>query len=288
MKTATFSAACVTRANTIRTADGTELFYREWGTGRPVLFVASWSLPSESWQYQMMYLLDRGYRVIAFDRRGHGRSSDPGRGYDFDTLAGDIAAVIETLDLDGVTLVGHSMGCNEIVRYLARHGTRRVAAAALLGTVTPYLPKAEDNPDGIDPAFFAAFRDEQLVRDFPQWVADNMVPFVYEETPQGMKDWIRQLCFTASLQALRECNVSLTQTDFRQDLPRIDIPVMLIAGDADATCPLELTAKRSAALLPKPTLKVYEGAPHGMFITHMERVNGDLLEFLQQTGPEYR
>ncbi|GAB3442769.1 alpha/beta hydrolase [Massilia solisilvae] len=270
------------RPNTIRAADGTELFYRTWGEGRPVLFVASWSMPSESWQYQMMHLLDRGLRVIAFDRRGHGRSGDPGRGYDFDTLADDIAAVVEALSLRGVTLVGHSMGCNEIVRYLARHGTARVARAALLGTVTPYLPQAPDNPDGIDQAVFDTFRNDELARDFPQWVDDNMVPFVFEETPQGMKGWIRQLAFTASLHALRECHAALTHTDFRADLPRIDIPVLLIAGDADATCPLELTAKRSAALLPNATLKVYEGAPHGMFITHMDRVNADLLEFIGQ------
>lgn len=274
--------------NYVRTIDGVDLFFRDWGSGEPVLFVGGWSMPSESWQYQMLHLLDQGYRVIAFDRRGHGRSSDPGHGYDFDTLANDVAAVIDALDLRAVTLVGHSMGCNEIVRYLALHGSERVKKAALLGPMTPYLLKTDDNPDGIDGSCFEFFRNQQLMRDFPQWVDDNMVPFVHKETPQGMKDWLRQMAFTGSLHALRECSRALTQTDFRPDLAGIRIPVLLIAGDCDASAPLELTARPTAALLRHARLKVYEGAPHGMFITDMQRVNGDLLEFIVQTGPEWQ
>jgi pimeloyl-ACP methyl ester carboxylesterase len=227
----------------------------------------------------MLHLLDHGYRVIAFDRRGHGRSGDPGHGYDFDTLAGDIAAVIEALDLRGVTLVGHSMGCNEIVRYLANHGSERVARAALLGAMTPFILKTADNPDGIDGSCFEFFRSQQLMRDFPQWVDDNMVPFVHEGTPQGMKNWLRQMAHTASLHALRECNRALVETDFRAELRHIGIPVLLIAGECDASAPPDLMARRTAELLPRASLKVYPGAPHGMFITDMERVNKDLLEF---------
>lgn len=273
-------------ANFVRTTDGVDLFFRDWGTGEPVLFVGGWSMPSDSWQYQMLPLLDQGYRVIAFDRRGHGRSADPGRGYDFDTLADDICAVIEALDLRGVTLVGHSMGCNEIVRYLSLHGCDRVKRVALLGAMTPYIMKTEDNPHGIDAAAFEYFRNQELMRDFPKWVDDNMVPFVHAETGQGIKDWLKQMAFTASLHPLRECNRSLVETDFRADLPKVRVPVLLIAGDSDASAPLDLMARRTAALLPQARLKVYEGAPHGMFITDMERVNADLLEFIREAGPQ--
>jgi len=270
----------------IRTGDGVDLFYRDWGNpdGVPVLFVAGWSLPSDMWQYQMLALSQRGLRCIAFDRRGHGRSSDPGRGYDFDTLAADIAAVMEALDLRRVTLVGHSMGCNEIVRYLSRHGSARVARIALLGAMTPMICRGEGNPDGVDPALLEAFRSEQLGRDFPRWIDDNLQPFVTPETSPGIGNWLRQLALGASLHALVECNRSIAAADFRAELPRIELPVLLIAGDRDVSAPLALTALPTAALIPQARLKLYEGAPHGMFVTHMERVNADLLEFLGMEG----
>ena len=274
----TITTGRLARPGFIRGAGGVELFYRDWGAGRPVVFVASWSLPSDSWGYQMLALVEAGYRAIAFDRRGHGRSLDPGRGYDFDTLADDIAAVLDALDLRGAVLVGHSMGCNEILRYLSRHGDARVAGAALLGTMTPFALKTGDNPDGIEAAVFEDVR-AQLMRDFPQWIDDNMVPFVYPETAPGMKSWVRQMALGASLHALVECHRALADTDLRRELARIDVPVLLIAGDADASAPLELTARPTARLLPKARLRVYEGAPHGMFITHMAEVNRELLEF---------
>ena len=268
----------------IRSADGVDLFYRDWGTGPAVVFVASWSLPSESWSYQMLALNEAGYRTVAFDRRGHGRSGDPGGGYDFDTLADDLAAVLEQRDLHDAVLVGHSMGCNEIVRYLSRHGSARVAGAVLLATMTPFVLKTADNPDGIDATFFEHFRREQLMRDFPGWIDENMVPFVDAQTPAGIKDWVKQMALGASLQALVECNRALVQTDFRAELADIDVPVLVIAGDRDASAPLDLTARATVRLLPDARLKVYEGAPHGMFITHMERVNRDLLEFAAELG----
>ena len=268
----------------IRTADGVDLFYRDWDQpgGEPVLFVGGWSLPSDAWNYQMLALHDQGLRVIAFDRRGHGRSSDPGRGYDFDTLAGDIAAVIEALDLHGVTLVGHSMGCNEIVRYLSRHGSARVRRVALLGTMTPVVKRLPDNPDGFDPALFDYFRNELLGKDFPQWLDDNTPPFLTPETSPAIANWLRQLALGTPALALRECNRAVTEADFRAELPGIAVPVLLIAGDLDVSAPLELTARRTAALLPNARLKVYAGAPHGMFVTHMGRVNGDLIEFIAE------
>jgi pimeloyl-ACP methyl ester carboxylesterase len=264
----------------IRTRDGVDLFYRDWGQGKPVLFVAGWSLPSDMWQYQMLALSQRGLRCIAFDRRGHGRSSDPGRGYDFDTLADDIAAVIEALDLREVTLVGHSMGCNEIVRYISRHGDARIQRIALLGTMTPMICRDDSNPGGIDPALLEYFRTQQLGRDYPQWIDENLPPFVAPETPPGTRNWLRQLALGASLQALVECNRSLAGADFRAELPRIARPVLVIAGDRDVSAPFELTARPTMALLPDAQLRVYEGAPHGMFVTHVDRVNDDLLTFL--------
>ncbi|MBQ5949373.1 alpha/beta fold hydrolase [Massilia sp. ST3] len=268
--------------NTVRTKSGAALFYRDWGAGEPVLFVAGWSLTSDSWSVQMMALLEAGYRVIAFDRRGHGRSSDPGRGYDFDTLADDIAAVIDALDLDGVTLVGHSMACGEIVRFLSRHGSARVRGAALLGPMTPCLAQAPGNPEGIPGELFAAVR-RQLMRDFAGWIDENMEPFV-PGTSESTRAWLRTMAMGASLHALCACNRALAQEDFRPELARVDVPVLLIAGGRDASAPPGLTAHPTARLLPDATLKLYEDAPHGMFLTHRDRVNADLLEFIRSIG----
>lgn len=275
------SGARITEPNTVRTADGVNLYYRDWGEGEAVVFVAGWSLTSDSWCYQMLALAEQGMRVIAYDRRGHGRSSDPGRGYDFNTLADDLAAVLEALDLDDVTLVAHSIGCNEVMRYLSRHGQRRIQRVALLGTMTPCVLKADDNPGGIDASLLEYFRKEQLMKDLPQWIDDNLPPFVAEDTPQGMRDWLRAMPLQASLQALYECNRALQYADFRAELPHITLPVLLIAGTRDVSAPFELTAVPTKALLPNAELRVYEGAPHGMFLTHMAQVNRDLLQFIQ-------
>lgn len=270
--------------NTVRTRDGVDLFYRDWGSGRPVVFVASWSMPSESWSYQMLALQEAGCRAIAFDRRGHGRSSDPGGGYDFDTLADDLAAVLDALDLRDAVLVGHSMGCNEIVRYLARHGCARVAGAVLLATMTPFVLNTPDNPGGIDASVFEEVRRTQLMTDLPRWIDDNMEPFLLPETARGTRDWVRQMVHGASLQALCACQRALSETDFRADLPAIDVPVLLVAGALDASAPFELTAQASARLLPRATLRLYEDAPHGMFVTHRARLERDLLEFIGALG----
>lgn len=265
------SGAHIVEPNFIRTADGVNLFYRDWGDGKPVVFVGGWSLPSDQWNYQMLALLEQGLRVIAFDRRGHGRSSDPGRGYQLDTLADDLAAVLEALDLHEVTLVAHSMGCNEVVRYLTRHGDGRIEAAALLGTMTPDFRAAGD--------MFEHFRREQLSKDFPLWIDENIDPFVPGVT-QGLKDWLRGLALQTSAQALYECNRVVEHADMRDEMRRIGIPTLLIAGTQDVSAPFELTAKPSLDLLPNARLRVYEGAAHGMFLTHMQRVNGDLIEFI--------
>ena len=266
-------------ASPIRTADGVGLFHRDWGSGPPVVFVASWSLPSDSWAYQMLALSEAGCRCVAYDRRGHGRSDDPGRGFDFDTLADDLAAVMEALDLRGATLVGFSMGTGEVVRYLTRHGAGRVARIVLIGTTTPMLARAADNPDGLDPALFEAFRIGALMQDFPGWIDDSMVPFVTAETPPGLRNWVRDMALRTSAKALLNCNRTLTAADFRAELRSVGVPTLVIHGGQDMTCPLDLTGRPTAALVPDARLTVYEGAPHGLFLTHMARLNADLLAF---------
>jgi non-heme chloroperoxidase len=272
-------------ANTIRnasivTSDGASLFYKDWGAGKPVVFVHSWALNSDMWQYQMIRLADQGLRCVAYDSRGHGRSSDPGRGYDYDTLAGDLAAVIEQLNLREITLVGHSMGCGVIVRYLSRHGPRRVARVALVSPTLPFLLKTEDNPDGVDKIVFERLR-ATWSKDFPKWLADNARPFFTPETSPEMVQWGIRMCLQASMKALIDCNRMDTETDFRAELPKITAPTLIIHGDKDVSTPLESTGRKTARLIPGSQLKVYEGAPHGLMFTHMDRFNRDLHDFIK-------
>ncbi|MDM5177911.1 alpha/beta hydrolase [Massilia sp. DJPM01] len=268
----------------IRTTDGVDLFYRDWGVGAPVLFVGGWSLPSDAWNYQMIALSRQGLRCIAFDRRGHGRSSDPGKGYDFDTLAGDLAAVIDTLDLRGVTLVAHSMGCNEVVRYLSRFGSARVARIVLMGPMTPMIMRADDNPGGLDGALFELFREQQVNRDFPRWIDENAVPFLTPDASQGMIGWLRQMALACSHKALHDCHVAVQHADMRAELARVEVPALIIAGALDVSAPLALTAQPTAALIKGARLAVYDDAAHGMFVTHAERVNADLMGFIGAAG----
>ncbi len=266
--------------NTIEARDGTSLFYRSWGKGPAVLFVAAWGLTSEAWQYQMIRLADEGFRCIAFDRRSHGRSSDPGEGYDIDTLADDLDSVIEELDLDQITLIGHSLGAAECVRYLTRHGAKRVKRLALIAPITPFLLKTADNPDGQDPAAGEAARN--LFRhDFPGILNANMRPFVMPNTSGAMIAWIERIMNGTSLKALVDLNRMFQRTDLRRDLPEISVPTRIIQGDADMSAPLALTGKKTVALISGATLSVYEGAPHGLIFTHIDRVNEELLGFLR-------
>jgi len=259
------------------TRDGTRLFYIDWGDGPPVLFVASWALNADMWAYQMPFLVDRGLRCIAYDPRGHGRSDRPGHGYDYNTFADDLAALIERLDLRGVTLVGHSIGGGVIVRYLTRHSAGRVARVVLLAPSTPFLLKTEDNPDGVDTAAFA--------RDFPKWLADNARPFVVAETSPEMVQWVQGLMLQCSLNAAIDLNRAQVATDFRPELPGVTVPTLVIHGDVDVSAPLELTGRRTAALIPGARLTVYEGAPHGLMFTHTDRLNADLLAFVGEGAP---
>ncbi len=258
--------------------DGTHLFHRDWGEGRPVVFVHGWALNSEAWAYQAADLSDQGLRCIAYDRRGHGRSDDPGRGYDLDTLADDLAAVIETLDLHDVVLVSHSFGGKEVVRYLTRHGDKRVSRLVFLAPAMPFLLKTADNPYGAPPEVFAGLQ-AQWRRDFPKWLDDNAAPYATPETSQGLIDWTRGQMLQASLRAVLDVGRVNVHEDMRAELQRIQCPSLVIHGTRDASAPLDITGRRVAALIPGAELKVYDGAPHGLYMTHMAQLNADLLAF---------
>lgn len=262
----------------VRTRDGVGLFVRDWGEGRPVLFVHSWAMQSAMWAYQVADLSDQGLRCVAYDRRGHGRSDIPAGGYDMDTLADDLAQVVEQLDLKDVVLVGHSMGCGEILRYVARHGTSRVAGIAFLAPATPFVLQTADNPHGAPRASFEAMW-AAWAKDFPRWVEDNKGPFFTPQTSPQLIDWtVRMMLETPAPIAIATSRATVN-TDLRGDLAKIDRPTLVLHGDKDASAPLEITGRPTAAGIRGATLKVYPGAPHGLFLTHMDQVNADLLAF---------
>jgi non-heme chloroperoxidase len=272
------NAAAAKRAGSYIDVDSyTSLYHKQWGSGRPALFLHSWGLHSDLWQYQMIYLSDRGVRCVAYDRRGHGRSSDPGHGYEIDTLADDLGAVIESLDLKGVTLVGHSLGCGEIVRYLSRHGSGRIARIVLISPTLPFMTKTPDHPEGFDPAISEGLR-ARAMSDFPRVLAETVRPT--GETSQPTYDWVFRMFEQASLKALLDCNRVGQQTDYRAELPKIAVPTLIIHGDKDLSAPLEWTGRKTAALIPGSRLVVYEGAPHGLMLTHVSRLNVDLHSFI--------
>lgn len=264
----------------VEARDGTTLFVREWGEGPPVLFVHSWALSSEMWAYQTTALADAGFRCIAFDRRGHGRSDVPPAGYDLDTLADDLRSVIEALDLRDVALVGHSIGCAEILRSLGRGAGGRVSKIALLAPAAPYLVKTEDNAFGAPMSYFQA-RMAEWSRDFPQWIETNKEPFFTAETSAPMKVWlVNQMLATPAPVAIATFRGVLTH-DLRPDLAKVRVPTLILHGTEDASAPLEITGRRVAAGIAQAELKVYQGAPHGLFVAHMTQVNADLLAFLE-------
>src|SRR6478609_3610685 len=265
----------------VQTPDATNLFYTDWGAGRPVVFAHAWGLNSDMWTYQIPDLTAAGLRCVTYDRRGHGRSDRPGRGYDHDTFADDLAVVLEHLDLDAITLVGHSQGCSEIVRYLSRHGDARVDRVVLLAPTTPMLSKAADNPDGIDVSALAA-TGQALKRDVPQWCADNAAPF-FGRTPvsPGLSDWVTRQIVDTPLKVLLDTAGLIATADFRDELASIRVPTLIVHGDLDASAPIELTGRRTAALIPGSRLVVYEGSGHGLYAADHERVNAEILAFIE-------
>jgi non-heme chloroperoxidase len=268
--------------NYIKISPTVALFYRDWGTGKPLLFLSGWTLNSDMWAYQMEPLSRQGFRCIAYDRRAHGRSSDPGGGFDFDTLADDLAAVIEKLDLNGVTLVGHSFASGEMVRYLTRHGAKRVDRLVFVSPAAiPFLLKTSDNPIGIEAAAFDQLR-QALASDFPGWAQANAEPYFTPGTSRAAGDWTIRMMTQTSLLAALELNRIQTSTDFRSELGKIDRPTLIVHGTRDASAPIELTGRPAAALIPGARLEVYEGGPHGLYFTHARRLNDHLSEFVSQ------
>lgn len=266
--------------------DGTRLFYQDWGNGNPVVFVAPWGLNSNWWEYQIPYLTDQGLRCISYDRRGHGRSEMPCHGYEFDTLAGDLDALIRQLDLRGITLVGHSMGCGDAVRYLSRFGAGRVARLVMIATITPFTLKTADNPLGVEWKELDSAR-MKVRKDRPHVIAEAAAAFFGAPkilvSDEIMQWWGRMMIDQCPMKTFLDLHRLFTETDFRPDLRKITVPTILIHGDADTSASLEFTSRRSAPLIRNSQLKVYEGAAHGLPVTHMDRLNADLLAFARQT-----
>ena len=272
-------------ANMITTKDGTQIYYKDWGTGRPLVFSHGWPLNADAWEGQMVFLGERGYRAIAHDRRGHGRSGQPWNGNDMDTYADDLAALIETLDLKDAVLVGHSTGGGEVARYLGRHGSKRVGKALLLGAVPPIMLKTAANPGGLPMEVFDGIR-AGVRADRSQFFKDLTVPFYGANRPgakvsQGLKDSFWFMGMQGSLKAELDCIKQFSETDFTEDLKKIDVPTLIVHGDDDQIVPIADSAMLSAKLIKGSTLKVYAGAPHGLASTHQEQFNADLLAFVK-------
>ena len=265
---------------TIKSHDGTELFCRRWGDGPPVVFVHGWALNSDAWQPAMLRTVHAGYQAIAFDRRGHGRSDDPGRGYDYDSLADDLAAVIEEFDLKDLTLVGHSMGCAEIARYLSRYGDDRVARAVMVAPFLPYPLKTDDNPEGFAELPALEAMREMWATSFAGWLAQAAPPAFGPGAPgELVAQTIRQM-LQCSLQAAIACNVTGSQADMRAELARIGTPTLVLQGDADTSCPLDLTGRKLPRLMPNCRLKVYPGARHTLVVEQAAQMADDILAFI--------
>lgn len=263
-----------------------EVFYQDLGTGSPVVLIHGWPLSSQLWDYQLAELPKHNLRVIAYDRRGFGKSSQPWDGYDYDTFADDLKAVLDTLDLQNVTLVGMSMGGGEVARYMGRHGGARVSKVVFMSAITPYLLKTNDNPDGVDGDVFDDMK-EKLTKDradFLQTFGKQFygIGFLDKPVSQAQLDGDFARAYMASQKATVDCVTAFAETDFRDDLAQIHVPALIIHGDADKVVPIEASAERTAAALPNAQYIVYEGAPHGLVVSEKDRVIEDLLSFIQE------
>jgi non-heme chloroperoxidase len=275
---------------TITTRDGTEIFYKDWGKGQPIVFSHGWPLTADDWDGQMLYFGNLGYRVIAHDRRGHGRSSQTWDGNDMDTYADDLAELFEKLDLKDAIMVGHSTGGGEVARYLGRHGTKRVSKAALISAITPLMLKTDRNPTGAPREVFDGLRTA-LAANRPQFYKDITLPFYGYNRPgakisEGIREhwWLQGM--VGSIKAHYDCIKVFSETDTTEDLKKIDIPVLVLHSKDDQIVPIAAAGPMAAKLLKKATLKVYEDLPHGMPATHADLVNADLLAFFKGTAAQ--
>ncbi|HEY9856069.1 MAG TPA: alpha/beta hydrolase [Stenomitos sp.] len=273
----------------VTTADQTEIYYKAWGKGQPVVFSHGWPLTADSWDGQMLFLASKGYRCIAHDRRGHGRSTQSGIGNDMDTYADDLAVLFETLDLKDAILVGHSTGGGEVARYIGRHGTERVAKLVLVSAVPPLMLQTPANPGGLPMEVFDQIRAD-LMADPAQYYKDLAKPFYGTNRPgstvsQGVLDafWLR--CMQAGLKNAYDCVKAFSETDFTEDLKRVGVPTLIVHGDDDQIVPIGAAACASVKLIKGATLKVYPGAPHGLIDTHSDQLNADLLSFAEALMP---
>jgi pimeloyl-ACP methyl ester carboxylesterase len=272
----------------ITTRDKTKLYVKDWGQGRPVILLHGWPLSADSWDDQAVAIADAGYRAIAYDRRGFGRSDQPWDGYDYDTLADDLAAVIEETGATDAAIVGFSMGGGEVARYMSRHGGKNVAQAVLVSSVVPYMLKTADNPEGVDAATFAQMT-EGIKQDRAHFFAGFFNDFygvglVSQPVSDEALEASRNVAMQASLKATLACAKSFATTDFRPDLASFTAPTLIIHGDADKTVPIDATGRAAARAIPHAKLIEYDGAPHGLFATHKERLTSDLLAFLGQSA----